>query len=110
MITGALEVERREKRIGASLQAAPVVHVTAADAEAIGDLDMAELAITSAITLKVGEVPAGAWTIEDVPGVGVEPKLAEGDRCERCWQILPDVAPDTGLCPRCADVVKRRAA
>ncbi len=31
VVTGALEIERREKRIGASLEAAPVVHVADAD-------------------------------------------------------------------------------
>jgi isoleucyl-tRNA synthetase len=36
----------------------------------------------------------------------VEP--AEGGKCERCWQILPEVGshPDHAtLCDRCADVV-----
>ena len=32
VVTGALEVERRDKRIGASLEAAPVVHVADAGA------------------------------------------------------------------------------
>jgi len=111
VITGALEIERREKRIGASLQAAPVVYLAeAADRAAIEGLDLAELAITSAVEIREGEAPAGAYRWDDAPGVGVVPGLARGDKCARCWQVLEDVAPESGLCPRCRDVVARRAA
>ena len=47
VVTGALEIERREKRIGSSLQAAPVVHLPADDMAVLEGLDLAELAITS---------------------------------------------------------------
>ena len=105
VITGALEVERREKRIGASLQAAPKVWISLEDREAIGDLDMAELAITSDIGIAVGKPPEDAFTIEDIKGVGVVPARAEGERCERCWNVRHDVDPASGLCGRCAAVV-----
>ena len=41
VVTGALEVERREKRIGASLEAAPVVHV--ADPDLLGGAALGRL-------------------------------------------------------------------
>ena len=110
VITGALEVERREKRIGASLQAAPTVWVSLEDKEAIGDLDMAELSITSAITVEVGVPPEGAFILEDIKGVGVVPAKAEGERCERCWQVNDTVDTDSGLCERCASVVSLPAS
>ena len=50
VVTGALEIERREKRIGSSLEAAPKVFI--ADAEllaALEGVDFAEVCITSAI-------------------------------------------------------------
>src|SRR5690606_20692422 len=106
VITGALEVERREKRIGASLEAAPRVFVTAEDARVLAGLDLAELAITSGIEVHEAEPPEGAFVLEDVPGVGVVPQLAVGQKCARCWRVLPEVseqasAPD--LCRRCVD-------
>ncbi len=111
VVTGALEVERREKRIGASLQAAPTVFVTAADRAAIEGADMAELAITSALRLEVGPPPEGAFTLDDVTGVGVLPDLATGDKCERCWRVLPEVGIEApGLCRRCTDAVDHAAA
>jgi isoleucyl-tRNA synthetase len=110
VITGALEVERSQKRIGASLQAAPVVYVTAEDRAAIGGLDMAELSITSGIAVKVGGPPDGAFTMAEVPGIGVVPALAEGAKCGRCWQVLPEVDEAGGLCRRCAAAVTVLAA
>jgi isoleucyl-tRNA synthetase len=113
VVTGALEVERREKRIGSSLEAAPRVFVPAEDAEVLAGLDLAELAITSGIEVRAGEPPADAFTLEDVPGAGVVRARAPGQKCARCWQVLPEVgkqaaAPD--LCRRCADTIAALAA
>ncbi|ODS58911.1 MAG: isoleucine--tRNA ligase [Agrobacterium sp. SCN 61-19] len=94
-VTGALEVERKEKRIGSSLEAAPVVHV--ADAEllkALDGLDFAEICITSDIQVVAGEGPSEAFRLDDGTKVAVEPKLAEGTKCARSWKITKDVGSD----------------
>ncbi|MDX3972700.1 isoleucine--tRNA ligase [Shinella sp.] len=107
VVTGALEIERREKRIGASLEAAPVVSI--ADPELLAALegqDFAEICITSAITLVAGEGPADAFRLPDVAKVSVEPKLAEGRKCARSWRITTDVGAD----PDYPDVSARDAA
>ncbi|MBO0345854.1 isoleucine--tRNA ligase [Roseibium sp. CAU 1637] len=106
VVTGALEIERREKRIGSSLEAHPVVHVTDVDLlEAISGKDMADIAITSQITITDAPAPEGAFTLEDTPGVAVVPGLAEGQKCARSWKILPDVGSD----PDYPDVTPRDA-
>ncbi|MFD1695317.1 isoleucine--tRNA ligase [Roseibium aestuarii] len=95
VITGALEIERREKRIGSSLEAHPVVHVTDPDLmAALTGRDMADIAITSQITLTDAAAPEGAFTLDDTPGVAVVPGLAEGTKCARSWKILPEVGTD----------------
>jgi isoleucyl-tRNA synthetase len=107
VVTGALEIERREKRIGASLEAAPVVHIN--DPELLAALegqDFAEICITSAITLVAGEGPAAAFRLPDVAKVSVEPQLAEGRKCARSWRITTDVGAD----PDYPDVSARDAA
>ncbi len=69
-------------------------------------LDLAELAITSGVELVSGMAPEGAFALEDVPGVAVVPGLAEGEKCARCWQILPEVADSAEhLCRRCTAAV-----
>ena len=109
VVTGALEIERAEKRIGSSLQAAPTVYVAADYAAALNGVDLAELAITSGATLVEGEAPAGAFALDDVPGVGVVPAPASGEKCERCWKVTEDVGSNPAhatVCGRCADAVE----
>jgi isoleucyl-tRNA synthetase len=104
VVTAALEVQRSAKVIGASLEAAPVVHVSdAAMMAALEGIDLAELTITSAIAVTQDPAPEDAFTLADVQGVAVVFEAAEGEKCQRCWQILPDVGshkhPHT--CARC---------
>ncbi len=111
VVTGALEVERREKRIGSSLEAAPAVYVTKPGyIEAMNGIDLAEIAITSQASLVEGDAPSGAFALEDVEGVAVVPGLAEGSKCRRSWKISPDVGSDSDypdLTPRDAEAVRQ---
>ncbi len=109
VVTGALELERAEKRIGSSLQANPIVYARPDHIEAMQGLDLAEIAITSDATLTADAPPKGAFVIEDVDGVAVRPGLAEGDKCERCFKVLPEVGASAdwpGICHRCVDAVE----
>jgi isoleucyl-tRNA synthetase len=107
VITGALEIERAQKRIGASLEAAPAVHISDDDLwQAVQGLDLAEIAITSGLTLARGEGPAAAFRLEDVKGVAVVPARAQGRKCARSWKITADVGAD----PDYPDVTLRDAA
>lgn len=107
VVTGALEVERKDKRIGSSLEAAPVVHVADADLlAALDGLDLAEICITSAIAVVGDEGPAEAFRLGEVAKVSVEPKLATGQKCARSWRITDDVGSD----PAYPDVSARDAA
>ncbi|CAA7619282.1 isoleucyl-tRNA synthetase [Magnetospirillum sp. LM-5] len=107
VVTGALEVERAAKRIGSSLQANPVLYVEGALAAAIQGQDMAELAITSGMLVVEGEAPAEAFRLPDIDGVGVVSRPSEGDKCQRCWKVLPEVGHQAhaGICARCAEAV-----
>ena len=106
VVTGALEIERAQKRIGSSLEAHPLVHVTNTELyEAVVDVDLAEICITSAATLANGEGPADAFRLPDVAGVAVIPQLAEGTKCARSWKILTDIGAD----PEYPDVSPRDA-
>ncbi len=78
VVTGALEIERANKRIGSSLEAAPAIYIAdpallgTIAAELAGDrgeIGMAEIAITSGATIVPAEGPASAFRLDDVPGV-----------------------------------------
>ncbi|MGR3571856.1 isoleucine--tRNA ligase [Brevirhabdus sp.] len=104
VVTGALEEKRRDKTIGSSLEAAPVVHLSEDLAQLITNPDtFADLCITSGVTLTTDPAPEGAFTLQDVPGVAVVFDAAEGEKCQRCWKILPEVGQQdhAGVCGRC---------
>jgi isoleucyl-tRNA synthetase len=114
VVTGALEIERANKRIGSSLEAAPIVHV--ADPTLLrvlaaeltgerGEAGLAEVAITSELTVELGAGPSEAFRLDDVPGVAVEFRPARGAKCARSWKILPSVGSD----PEYRDVTPRDA-
>jgi isoleucyl-tRNA synthetase len=109
VVTGALEIARRDKVIGASLEAAPVLYMSdLLDARLFEDVDLAEVAITSGARTELGEGPADAFRLADVPGATVEFRHAEGHKCARCWMIVPEVGTVPGhedLCRRCSDAV-----
>ncbi|MEP1931812.1 MAG: isoleucine--tRNA ligase [Roseibium sp.] len=110
VITGALEIERREKRIGSSLEAHPVVYVSDPDLmAALEGRDMEDICITSQLTLTTDAAPAGAFALDDTKDVGVVPGLAEGQKCARSWKILPEVGSDAtypDVTPRDANALR----
>ncbi|GEO98338.1 isoleucine--tRNA ligase [Methylobacterium haplocladii] len=106
VVTGALEIERAGKRIGASLEAAPTVFVADPDLlAALAGLDFSEVCITSGVSIEAGEGPSDAFRLDEVKGVAVVPALAEGRKCARSWRVSPEVGSD----PAYPDVTPRDA-
>ena len=114
VVTGALELERAEKRIGSSLEAAPTVYVQN-DAtgvlvmELLLDIDFAEVCITSDITIEVGHGPDSAFRLDDLKNVAVVSAKAEGQKCARSWKISKEIGKDAefpDITPRDAEAVR----
>jgi isoleucyl-tRNA synthetase len=108
VVTAALEIQRQDKVIGASLEAAPVVHVEDKDVLAAArSLPFADLCITSDLTLSADPMPAEAFRLPEIDGIGVVFEKADGEKCQRCWKILPDVGTHrhAGVCQRCNEAL-----
>ncbi|TRD18952.1 isoleucine--tRNA ligase [Palleronia caenipelagi] len=108
VVTAALEVQRRDKTIGASLEAAPVVHVADTDlAAALASVDFADICITSDLIVSTDPAPEHAFTLPETEGVAVVFAKAEGAKCQRCWKVLPDVGTHghDAVCGRCDDAL-----
>jgi isoleucyl-tRNA synthetase len=107
VVTGALEVARAEKRIGSSLEAAPVVHISDAKlCVALDGIDFAEVCITSDIAVETeGEAPPEAFRLPEVKGVAVSFAPAPGVKCARSWRYFDPAAAD----PEYPDVTPRDA-
>jgi len=104
VVTAALEVQRTEKVIGASLEAAPVVYLAdQAVKDVLEQMPFADICITSDLTLSTDAAPSDAFTMAEVDGIAVSFVKAEGEKCGRCWKILPDVGTHShvGVCGRC---------
>ncbi|MEE2920596.1 MAG: isoleucine--tRNA ligase [Pseudomonadota bacterium] len=116
VVTGALEVERREKRIGASLEAAPKVHIAdQALIEAFDGESPADIFITSGADLvHTSNGNGGGFTLDDTAGVVVYPEKASGIKCRRSWKYFdpatadpafPDITPRDALTVKAWDKV-----
>jgi isoleucyl-tRNA synthetase len=107
VVTGALEVRRRDKEIGSSLEADPVVYIDQQDViDAFDGIDPAELFITSGAVLHPYPAPDDVFTLDDVAGVAVQFRRASGTKCARSWRYTDDVGSD----PEYPDLSARDAA
>ncbi|RUM41033.1 MAG: isoleucine--tRNA ligase [Desulfobulbus sp.] len=110
-ITRVLEHARREKIIGLSLDAEVLLQLEGEIADFLDDKRelLQELCIVSGLTV-VDSAADGEFTeCEEVEGMRVAVRPADGKKCERCWIISSTVGEDTEhptLCNRCALVVR----
>jgi isoleucyl-tRNA synthetase len=96
-ITVPLEEARNAKAIGASLQAAVKLTLTPDQANLLSANEWAEIAIVSSVELVASQ---------SQEAVQITP--ASGEKCARCWRVLPEVgrvAEHPSLCLRCVDAV-----
>jgi isoleucyl-tRNA synthetase len=106
VVTGALELARAEKRIGASLEASPRVFVSDESVRTLlQSVDFAEFCITSGASIEAGEGPDAAFRLADVPGVAVVVERAGGVKCARSWKYFDPATAD----PAFPDITRRDA-
>ncbi|MEM8582018.1 MAG: class I tRNA ligase family protein, partial [Pseudomonadota bacterium] len=112
VVTGGLELQRQNKVIGSSLEAAPVVYVSPDLAGILDPERFADTCIVSQLTITSDPIPKDAFTLPDVPGVGMVFRQAQGQKCQRCWKILPDVGmhANPGVCSRCNEAIEAAKA
>jgi isoleucyl-tRNA synthetase len=97
IVTTSIEQERAAGTLGSSLQAAVTLALTEEDASLLDATLWEETAIVSSLQLASG------------PEVAATVTLAPGQKCLRCWRVLPEVgasAAHPGLCRRCEDAVE----
>lgn len=106
----ALEEARNQKVIGKSLTAKVTLYVNEESRTLLDSIEenMKQLFIISGFEVAgtYEEAPENAVKLETAAIVVTK---AEGETCERCWIVTPEVGQDPEhptLCPRCAEVVK----
>lgn len=105
----SLEEARKAKLIGNSLSAAVHLYPDAETQQFLRGFDRLDLLfIVSAVRVhEAGAVvPEGAQAYK---GMSVHIEVAEGEKCERCWIVTPEVGhheTHPALCKRCAEVME----
>ena len=101
----ALEAARDAKIIGKSLTAAVKLYVNDEFANLLSSIDanLQQIFIVSELIITQEPAPTDA---EHFEGVAIVVKAAEGNTCDRCWQIVQDVN-EQGICLRCSSVVNQ---
>lgn len=108
----ALEDARKSKVIGNSLSASVRIYPNEETAAFLASFrQLEQLFIVSHVHIYPADqaAPGEAMTFS---GMAVAVAVADGEKCERCWIVTPDVGtnptyPD--VCPRCAQVLDARA-
>jgi isoleucyl-tRNA synthetase len=115
VVTGAIEIARAGKAIGSSLEAHPIVYVSDADLlAALEGVDLAEVCITSELTLETRAAPPeSAFRLRETPGVAVVVERARGVKCARSWRYFDPATADPeypDVTPRDAQALRELAA
>src|SRR5690606_26079181 len=105
----ALEAARKDKVIGTSLAASVRIYPDNDTYELLQQLGRLDHLL---IVSHVDVADPGAVAPEDamkLDGLAVKVVPAEGDKCERCWNVTPEVGQNEkhpSICARCADVIE----
>ena len=106
-VTAALEVQRTNKVIGSSLEASPVVYLEDQQTfDILNSIPFADICITSSIELSLDKAPKSAFSSEEAKGIKIDFLVASGEKCQRCWKILPEVNVANSICGRCDEALK----
>ena len=95
LVTSEIETQRTAKVLGSSLQAHVTLTLNQNLKNLFESIDFAELSIVSTLTISYGDTETQ-----------IEVSLADGEKCVRCWKILPEVKPE-GVCHRCESVCSK---
>ncbi len=106
----ALEIARKEKTIGASLDAKVELHCTGGLYDFVKSVEPELPAALIVSQVAVAKDQKGAYAGERLPGLSVTVSRAEGVKCARCWTYSATVGSDPDhpdVCARCAGVLKQ---
>ena len=105
LINGAIEVERKNKTIGSSLEASVILFINDDKKINLVNNEMVEqVSIVSKIEIKKSDLPQNCYTLDDDKSIGVVVSRVDGHKCERCWKYFSKLTDN--VCIRCKEVIK----
>ena len=104
LINGAIELERKNKTIGSSLEASVTLFLSndkkfnLIDSEIVG-----QVSIVSNVEIKRSSPSEDCYFLDDDKSIGVLISRVDGKKCERCWKYYPELLEN--ICARCDQVL-----
>ena len=105
LINGAIEIERKNKTIGSSLEASVILFINDDKKINLVNNEMVEqVSIVSKIEIKKEGLPQNCYTLDDDKSIGVVVSRVDGHKCERCWKYFSKLTDN--VCIRCKEVIE----
>jgi isoleucyl-tRNA synthetase len=109
-VTKALEIARKEKRIGHSLDASVTLGFPADLLEKLSPYleQLRTIFIVSSVLLVPTEEIEGGYESEEIEGLKVGVSPSEDEKCERCWVREPTIGMNSEhpkICKRCLEAM-----
>lgn len=105
----ALEIARKDKTIGSSLDAKVELHCSEDLYQFVKSVE-SELPVVLIVSqVEIIEGGEGSYKGEELAGLSVTVSHADGEKCARCWSYSHTVGKDPehpDICARCAEVLK----
>ena len=102
-INGAIEIERKNKKIGSSLEASIDLYLGNKEFKEIDQDLLKNISIISEIEIFEESPSDKCFVSETNKNIGVIVSKTNGEKCERCWKYFPSLSND--VCERCSKVI-----
>ena len=104
-VNGAIEIERKNKLLGSSLEAS--VEIYFKDKNVINKInvnDLENICIVSKLSISQANNVEDYFQLNELSDVGIKVKKVSGEKCNRCWKYFDKL--NNNICQRCNDAIK----
>jgi isoleucyl-tRNA synthetase len=104
-VNGAIEIERKNKLLGSSLEAS--VEIYFKDKNVINQIninDLENISIVSKLSISQANNVEDYFQSNELSDVGIKIKRVSGEKCNRCWKYFDKL--NHNICQRCNDAIK----
>ncbi len=110
-VNKALEIKRKERFIGNSLEARVILYAPSEYQELLTQYRefLPYLFIVSQVEVRTNKDKKGFFESEEIKTFSIDIERAEGEKCERCWNWSPSVGrfkEHPSICERCYNVLR----
>ena len=104
-VNGAIEIERKNKLLGSSLEAS--IEIYFKDKDGINKInvnDLENICIVSKLSITQANNVEDYFQLNELADIGIKVKKVSGEKCNRCWKYFDKL--NHNICQRCNDAIK----